>query len=158
MILVTLLLIPAAAAGSIALLRNRVLIEVIHALAALAALGTGVTAAIRVWRDKTEIGGLDHLLRADALSALMITVVTLLGAIAAIYGLGYIRAEFDAAQTKQARMFFSLSQVFIFTMLLAVTTDNLGVMWVAIEATTLATVFLVNYTTLRTRSKPLTSI
>lgn len=144
MILVTLLLIPAAAAGSIALLRNRGLMEVIHALAALATLGTGLTAAIRVWSGKTEIIALDHLLRADALSALMITLVTLLGAIAAIYGLGYIRAEFDAGHTKQARMFFSLSQVFIFTMLLAVTTDNLGVMWVAIEGTTLATVFLVN--------------
>jgi len=34
--------------------------------------------------------------------------------------------------------------LFVFTMLLAVTTDNLGVMWVAIEGTTLATVFLVN--------------
>jgi hydrogenase-4 component F len=144
MILVTLLLIPALAGGSIALLRNRFLIEVIHAFAALGALGVGMAAAITVWRDKTEIVGLDHLLRADALSALMITLVTLLGAISAIYGLGYIRAEFDASHFKQARMFFSLSQVFIFTMLLAVTTDNLGVMWVAIEATTLATVFLVN--------------
>jgi hydrogenase-4 component F len=144
MILVTLLLIPAVAAGLIALLRNRGLIEVIHALAALATLGTGLTAAIRVWRGNTEIIALDHLLRADALSALMVTLVTLLGAIAAIYGLGYIRAEFDAEHAKQARMFFSLSQVFIFTMLLAVTTDNLGVMWVAIEGTTLATVFLVN--------------
>lgn len=144
MILVTLLLIPALAAGSIALLRNRGLMEVIHALAALATLGTGLTAAIRVWRGKTELVALDHLLRADALSALMVTVVVLLGALAAIYGLGYIRAEFDAEHTKQARMFFSLSQVFILTMLLAVTTDNLGVMWVAIEGTTLATVFLVN--------------
>lgn len=144
MILVTLLLIPAVAAGTIALLRNRGLMEVIHALAALATLGTGLTAAIRVWRGNTEIIALDHLLRADALSALMVTLVTLLGAIAAIYSLGYIRAEFDAGHTKQARMFFSLSQVFIFTMLLAVTTDNLGVMWVAIEGTTLATVFLVN--------------
>jgi hydrogenase-4 component F len=144
MILVTLLLIPAVAAGSIALLRNRGLMEVIHVLAALATLVTGVTAAIRVWRGKTEIIGLDHLLRADALSALVVTLVTLLGAIAAIYGSGYIRAQFDAEHTKQARIFFSLSQVFIFTMLLAVTTDNLGVMWVAIEATTLATVFLVN--------------
>jgi len=144
MILVTLLLIPAVAAGSIALLRNRALMEAIHALAALAALGTGVTAAVGVWRSKAEIAGPDHLLRADALSALMVTLVTLLGAIAAIYSLGYIRAEFDAEHSKQARMFFSLSQVFTFTMLLAVTTDNLGVMWVAIEATTLATVFLVN--------------
>ena len=47
MILVTLLLIPAVAAGVIALLRNRVLMEAIHALAALATLGIGVTAAIR---------------------------------------------------------------------------------------------------------------
>lgn len=144
MILVTMLLIPALAAGSIALLRNRVLIEVIHVLAAIAALGAGLSAGITVWRDKMEIVALDHLLRADALSSLMVTLVTLLGAITAIYSLGYIRSEFDAAHEKQARMFFSLSQVFIFTMLLAVTTDNLGVMWVAIEATTLATVFLVN--------------
>ena len=48
MILVTLLLIPAVAAGSIALLRNRILMEAIHALAALATLGTGITAAFRV--------------------------------------------------------------------------------------------------------------
>jgi hydrogenase-4 component F len=144
MILVTLLLIPAGAAGLIALLRNRALMETIHALAALATLGAGLTVSFRVWHTRAEITALDHLLRADALSALMVTVVTLLGAIAALYGLGYIRAEFDAEHKKQARLFFSLSQVFIFAMLLAVTTDNLGVMWVAIEGTTLATVFLVN--------------
>src|SRR6185503_129849 len=144
MILGTLLLIPAIAAGLIALVRNRGLMEAIHALASLGTLAIGVIAALRVWRGSTEIIALENLLRADALSALMVTIVTLLGAIAAIYGLGYMRAEFDAEHTKQVRKFFSLSQVFIFTMLLAVTTDNLGVMWVAIEATTLATVFLVN--------------
>src|SRR5204862_7737498 len=47
-------------------------------------------------------------------------------------------------ETEHSRLFYSLFQLFIFTMLLAVTTDNLGVMWVAIEGTTLATVFLVN--------------
>ena len=84
MILITLLLIPAVAAGSIALLRNRVLMEALHAIAALATLVTGLTAAIRVWRGETEIIALDHLLRADALSALMVTLVTLLGAIVAM--------------------------------------------------------------------------
>ena len=144
MILITLLLIPAVAAGLIAILRSRTLIELIHVLAALATLGLGLTTAIRVLRGKVEITALDHLVHADALSALMIVIVVLLGAIAAIYGLGYIRTKFDDQHEKQARVFFSLSQVFIFTMLLAVTTDNLGVMWVAIEGTTLATVFLVN--------------
>jgi hydrogenase-4 component F len=150
MTLVALLLIPAVAAGLIALLRHRRSMEVVHAAAAIATLGTGLTLAIGVWHGRSEITALGYLLRADALSALMVTVVTLLGAIAAIYGLGYIRAEFDAEHTRQARLFFSLSQIFIFTMLLAVTTDNLGVMWVAIEGTTLATVFLVNLHNTRT--------
>lgn len=150
MILVALLLIPAGAAGVIALLRQRRVMEVVHGLAALATLGTGLAVAIRVWHGRTEMTGLGYLLRADALSALMVAVVTVLGAIAAIYGLGYIRVEFDAARTPRARLFFSLSQVFMFTMLLAVTTDNLGVMWVAIEGTTLATVFLVNLHNTRT--------
>ena len=144
MSLVALLIVPAAAAGLIALLRNRRLMGAIHVIAAVAALATGLTIAMRVWRGKAEITALNHLLHADALSALMVSIVTLAGAIAAIYGLGYIRVEFDDEHDKQARSFFSLSQVFIFTMLLAVTTDNLGVMWVAIEGTTLATVFLVN--------------
>ena len=84
------------------------------------------------------------LLRADALSAFMIAIVTFVGAIAALYSVWYIRLEFDAGELKQVRLFYVLFQLFVFTMLLAVTTDNLGVMWVAIEGTTLATVFLVN--------------
>ena len=71
MILVTLLLIPVAAAGLIALLRNRALMEAIHALAALATLGTGLTLSFRVWHTKAEITALDHLLRTDALSAIL---------------------------------------------------------------------------------------
>ena len=144
MILIALLMIPAVAAGLIALSRNRVLMEVCHLLAALAVMATGFTAALTIWRGRSEISGLFHILRADALSALMIALISFLGAIAAIYGLGYMRAEYGRENTRKARIFFSLSQAFIFTMLLAVTTDNLGVMWVAIEGTTLATVFLVN--------------
>src|SRR5437773_10593808 len=55
-----------------------------------------------------------------------------------------MRLEFDDDHLFQVRLFYALFQLFIFTMLLAVATDNLGLMWVAIEGTTLATVFLVN--------------
>ena len=80
----------------------------------------------------------------------MVAIITFLSGVAALYAIGYIRAEFDDAHLLRARLFFSLFHLFIFTMLLAVTTDNLGVMWVAIEATTLATVFLVNLRDSRT--------
>jgi len=121
MMLMTLLAIPLAAAGWIALARNRALIETIHVLASLATLSVGLT-------------------------------------IAALYALGYIRAEDNLPSSppvndrgsERAREFFALFQLFIFTMLVAVTTNNLGVMWVAIEGTTLATVFLVNLHRTRT--------
>src|SRR5439155_437176 len=38
-----------------------------------------------------------------------------------------------------------LFHLMVFTMLLAVSTDDVGVMWVAVEGTTLASVFLVNF-------------
>ncbi len=42
------------------------------------------------------------------------------------------------------RVYHAMYQAFMFTMLLALTTDNLGVLWVAIEGATLATVLLVS--------------
>jgi hydrogenase-4 component F len=74
----------------------------------------------------------------------MVAIITFLGAIASLYAVGYIRAELDDAHLSRVRLFFTLFHLFIFTMLVAVTTDNLGVMWIAVEGTTLATVFLVN--------------
>ncbi|MDD5560095.1 hydrogenase 4 subunit F [Candidatus Methylomirabilis sp.] len=141
--LVTLLLTPLIAAALMALVRPRAWLEFIHALAAVGGLAVGLIVAVRVWRGDVPaaIGGL---LRADGLSALMVVVITLLGAIAALYGLGYIRAEYDDTHLTRVRSFFGLFHLFLFTMLLAVTTDNLGIMWVAIEGTTLATAFLVN--------------
>ena len=59
-------------------------------------------------------------------------------------------AALEAAREARARggaaerWFFPLFHLFVFTMLAAVTTDDVGIMWVAIEGTTLASVFLVN--------------
>ncbi|MGH9830283.1 MAG: proton-conducting transporter membrane subunit, partial [Blastocatellia bacterium] len=80
----------------------------------------------------------------------MIVLITLLGSIAAIYSVGYMRAAVESYTEREVRTFFALFHGFIFTMLIAVTTDNLGIMWVAIEGTTLATVFLVNLHNTRT--------
>ncbi|HWP45387.1 MAG TPA: hydrogenase 4 subunit F [Blastocatellia bacterium] len=150
MMLKLLLLIPLAASAGIALSRRRAVAEIIHTLAALGSLATGLMVAVPVWRDDdpailiTGVAGIELPLRVDALSALMVVIITTLGAIAALYSLGYVRAEIAAQHSARARAFFALFHGFIFTMLIAVTTDNLGVMWVAVEGTTLATVFLVN--------------
>jgi hydrogenase-4 component F len=155
--LVALLITPLFVAAAMAVLRRRRILEVIYLAGALASLGMGGVVSLRVWRmgsmtvsTPMALHALAGILRVDALSALMILVVTLLGAIAAIYSIGYLRAESNEGSDSRTKTFFALFHLFIFTMLLAVTTDNLGVMWVAIEGTTLATVFLVNLHNTRT--------
>ena len=123
--------------------------ELLHTWRGTGDVGQGAVIAAQVWNGAVLSAGGD-LFRVDALSALMVAIITFLGAIASLYAVGYIRAEFDDEQPSRARLFFALFHLFIFTMLLAVTTDNLGVMWVAIEGTTLATVFLVNLHQTRT--------
>jgi hydrogenase-4 component F len=143
MMLLSLLLIPLAATGLIAVTRRRALMELLHTLAGLATLGAGAAIVVQVWNGAVLTAAGDFF-RVDALSAFMVAIITFLGAIASLYAVGYIRAAFDGEHLSRVRLFFALFHLFVFTMLLAVTTDNLGVMWVAIEGTTLATVFLVN--------------
>src|SRR5215510_7182221 len=142
MILIVLLLIPGVASALIARTRERSTAALIHICANVAALILGAIVIGQVYRSQHEISW--NLLRADSLSAFMVGIITFVGAIVGIYAVGYVNVEFDVAHFRRVRLFYSLFQLFIFTMLFAVTTDNLGVMWVAIEGTTLATVFLVN--------------
>ena len=95
--------------------------------------GIAVVAQVAGAGPLTALGGT---LRADALSAFMVALIVVVAALAA----------FDAAREAQAheRRFLPLVQLFVFTMLGAVTTDDVGIMWVAVEGTTLASVFLVN--------------
>lgn len=84
---------------------------------------------------------------ADTLSATMLTIV---GAVAlvATWG-GLVSRETDLAPrdagTARRGLYAALVCVFLAAMSLAVLADNLGVMWVAIEATTIATAFLVGH-------------
>ncbi|HEY3004041.1 MAG TPA: proton-conducting transporter membrane subunit [Kribbellaceae bacterium] len=84
-------------------------------------------------------------LRADALSAFMVIVI---GAVALVAGLtspAYLAAEIaaGAATARTARRHSLLVHGFLTAMALAVLAANLGTVWVAIEATTIVTAFLV---------------
>ncbi|MGC8557169.1 MAG: proton-conducting transporter membrane subunit [Fervidicoccus sp.] len=81
----------------------------------------------------------------DYLSAIMIFALSLLYFAASIFSIGYIEHEITIGEIskERKRLFYSLLNVFIFTMLLVVTTNNIVVMWIAIEATTIASTFLV---------------
>ena len=83
----------------------------------------------------------------DALSVIVLDTIVLISFMACIYSIGYLNEEYKHGKLdlKKMKVFYSLTYAFIFTMTLVVTTQNLGLMWIAIEATTLASAFLVGF-------------
>jgi hydrogenase-4 component F len=112
-----------------------------NAVLSLLALG----AAVALWRailaGEVLTSGPREFLRADALSTLLALCVSLVGALAAWLGPGL--GGDDGYNGRQARRFRIFGNLFTFTMLFAVTTNNVGFMWIAIEATTITSAMLV---------------
>ncbi len=79
--------------------------------------------------------------RVDALSALLAVLVSVVSTLAAWLGPGL--SPVDAEAVPAVRTFRFYVNLFAATMLLAVSTSNLGVMWVAVEATTITSALLV---------------
>jgi hydrogenase-4 component F len=86
-------------------------------------------------------------LRVDGLSALVLVLCALVGFVAGTYGIGYLRRN-EARRLVTNRMrreFLGLIPAYVFAMLLVSVSNNLGILWVAVELTTLASVFLVAF-------------
>ncbi|CCK25787.1 NADH/Ubiquinone/plastoquinone (complex I) [Streptomyces davaonensis JCM 4913] len=92
------------------------------------------------------------LLRADALTAWMLLVVGAVAVVACGAAPAYLAAERAAGRADRDSVwrYHALVQTFLAAMCLAVTTANLGVLWVAVEATTIVTAFLVGHRHTRT--------
>ncbi|MFA5264310.1 MAG: hydrogenase 4 subunit F [Opitutaceae bacterium] len=90
---------------------------------------------------------LDGFLRADALSVLVIVLTVFVALVSSVYSVGFMRRELkDGRITEpQLRRFYVLTPLAVGTMQLVPLADNLGVMWVATEGVTLATVLLVTF-------------
>src|SRR5262245_11840132 len=116
----------------------------------LAAFALLVPLALKIGADVLTYGSvsaLDGFLRADALSALVIGLIVFVALVSTIYAVGYFRHDGRAGKITEAqlRRYYVLTPLFVSAMLLVPLADNLGVMWVAIESTTLASVLLVTF-------------
>jgi hydrogenase-4 component F len=138
----TLLLAPSLVSALLALaaVPYRRAVGVLNGLLSLVAVAGALRLCGAVLADEVPVAGAGPLLRADALSALLALCVSGVAALAAWLGPGLADDGYDPVQ---ARRFRILGNLFAFTMLVAVTTDNVGVMWVAIEATTITSALLV---------------
>jgi hydrogenase-4 component F len=136
------LLIPLIIAALCYPLRRRALVE------AVAVAGSAVTliASLSISYEVFTTGTLDEgLLYMDALSAYVLLLVSLVGLLACFYSISYLRRELEEGEITELKLrnYYIFFQLFVFTMLLVTVSNNLGIMWIAIEGTTLASAYLV---------------
>ena len=81
----------------------------------------------------------------DSLNVFLVALTAFVAMTTAMFSAPYMRIERDHGRVSAGgmRLYHSMYQLFSLAMLVVLTTNNLGVMWVAMEAATLTTVLLV---------------
>lgn len=111
---------------------------------ALAFAAVAVAAAARVFASGplSAAGGWLFL---DALSAWHLLVMALVFGLSALFSLSYFKDELEGGLgLRSARQYGGLWSAALAAMALVLVSNNLGVMWIGIEATTLLTAFLIS--------------
>jgi hydrogenase-4 component F len=113
-----------------------------HAAVLVAMMGVVVSGA-----GGTAAPAIGNILRTDALSAFMDLMLAFVGATGLLYALGYMGEELTRGHLSLKRYgrFFCFLNLYLFAMLLAANLDNIALMWIAIEGSTLSAALLINF-------------
>src|SRR5579884_403990 len=150
MTLTFLLLIPLLVSGICLIAPGRRWMEIVTVTGTVLILVLAGFAARQVMLTG-HVGELASWLYADALSIFTLLVIAFVSFTAALYSIGYLREDMreqDVTQgngLRQGRRYYLLFNLFVFSMLVVPVSNSLGILWIAIEGTTLASLFLVSF-------------
>ena len=146
MLLVAILLVPVVAGLVSGVVPWRPWVGWLNTSSVAAVLALGIVASLRTVHHGS-LRALNGVLRIDALSAFMVLVIGAVALLATWQSVRYLTTEMAQGRcsVRRASLYGVLVQGFISAMLLTVLAANVGVMWVAIEATTIVTTFLVGH-------------
>jgi hydrogenase-4 component F len=145
-VLLATLLVPLATAGLGVVPAPRRVNEGLFLGGLLTTFALALTTAGRSLARETPVafGGA---LRVDGLSALVLVLTAFVGVLSGLYAVGYLerneRAGFVPA--KRRTELLALVPAYLAAMLSVAVSNNLGILWISVEATTLASVFLVAF-------------
>ncbi|MBI2292687.1 MAG: hydrogenase 4 subunit F, partial [Betaproteobacteria bacterium] len=88
----------------------------------------------------------DEMFFVDSFNVFLVALTAFVALTTSLFSRPYMRIELAHGRLtpKRLRLYHSMYQMFSFTMLLALLTNNVGILWVAMEAATLTTVLLVS--------------
>ncbi len=153
-LLFVILAVPLLAGALSFAARNRRSMEAINVAGFTVLLTCAVLLAWQVLQ-RGSVSMWSGFLAADSLSALVVLLTAVVALACSVYAVGYFREDeknhvfeadvLGAGAISSLRKYYSLTPLFVFAMLMVALANNLGVMWVAIEGTTLASVFLISF-------------
>lgn len=111
-------------------------------------LGTLAAAAVLVARviSAGPMTAFDAQFFVDPFNVFLVALTTFVGFTTALFSRPYMRVEEEHGRLTavRLRLYHAAYQLFMFTMLVTLLTNNLGILWVAMEGATLSTVLLVS--------------
>lgn len=138
-------LVPLIVGLGMLLVRDRRLLATLDVGGSVAVLGLTLAIAHRV----AQFGAVSAagVFRADDLAVVFLFLISLLAVATSIATVSWMRQELDRHTVRADRLpyYHALVQGFIATMLVTVLADNLGILWIAMEGTTITSAVLVGF-------------
>jgi hydrogenase-4 component F len=141
--MILILIIPVVTAFICYMLKSAKLVGYVS-LAGAVALASAALPVI-MSAISTPIEMMNGVFYMDALSGYIMALVIFLSLASAVYSIEYLEHEMKVGLTgaRGVRRYYALLHLFIFTMLLVTAANNLALMWIAIEATTIVSALLI---------------
>lgn len=143
--LLILLLVPLFAAVILAFVGDRKFAPEINIIGSAATFIAGAGLALQVYEQGPMLAGKNFFF-VDAFNVYLSVLTSFVSMTTAIFSRRYMRLERKHGRIGPIRIRFyhAMFQLFIFAMLLCLLTNNIGVLWIAMELATLSTVLLVS--------------
>jgi hydrogenase-4 component F len=143
--IIIVLALPVIGAAVLAAVGHRRDAGLVNVVASLATLVAAAALTARVIEDGPLLA-LGKQFLVDPFNVFLVALTAFVGFTTAVFSRPYMMIEEQHGRLTPARLrlYHSMFQLFIFTMLLALLTNNVGILWVAMEAATLTTVLLVS--------------
>ncbi|MGC2076110.1 MAG: proton-conducting transporter membrane subunit [Xanthobacteraceae bacterium] len=142
--LASILLIPFLASAFSLLPIGRRFAAPVTIIASAIVLGLAVAVAAEAARTR-QVAASGEWLTCDGLGALILLLVAFVGFTAAVFSWGYIAQSVKRGRRKSIRLYYSLYNLFVLSMLAVPLLANVALMWIAVELTTLLSAFLVGF-------------
>lgn len=143
--LLILLGVPLFASAVLTFVGDRKFAAEINILGSAATFAAGLGLALEVYAQGPMLAG-GKFFFVDAFNVYLAVLTSFVSMTTAIFSRRYMRREREHGRVGHVgmRFYHAMFQLFIFAMLLCLLTNNVGVLWIAMELATLSTVLLVS--------------